>query len=182
MQLYEIPAFEEGNVDQFLALVGRRLGKLKRGGIVNKEAAAVAVLRDWNGGKVKYCTVPPPELLNPENQSLEEIETRLMDGFSEEFDFQAADIRVLQDARDDSTGYIVLSSSVSQDATEAPMDMQSSEPRRSAATSAKAKKTKKTAAAATPRSTRATRSASNAGEQEMNIGPGEDYDFDADFH
>lgn len=179
MQLYEIPMFEQGNVDQFLGLVARRLGKLKRGGVVNKEAAAIAVLRDWNSGKVKYCTVPPPELLNPDAQQLEEIETRLVDGFAEEFDFQSADIRVLQDAHDDSTGYVVMQSSRMEPAAEAPMEMQAA-PQRPA--SAKGKKTKKATAASGSKTTRATRSASSAGEQEMKIAPAEDYDFDTDFH
>lgn len=179
MQLYEIPMFEQGNVDQFLALVARRLGKLKRGGVANKETAAIAVLRDWNSGKVKYCTVPPPELLNPDAQQLEEIETRLVDGFSEEFDYQSADIRVLQDAHDDSTGYVVMQASRMEPAAEAPMEMQAA----SRPTSAKGKKApKKATDASGSRATRATRSASNAGEQEMKIGPSADYDFDTDFH
>lgn len=51
MALYALPHFERGDAETFLSLVSRRLGKVKRGGIPDKAAAARAVLRDWNSGE-----------------------------------------------------------------------------------------------------------------------------------
>lgn len=45
--------------DQFLALLARRLGKLKRKGIPDRVVAARRVLQDWNTGLIKYYTQPP---------------------------------------------------------------------------------------------------------------------------
>lgn len=46
--LYKIPSFE--SVDDFLQKVATVRGKLKKGGIVDVDAAARIVLHDWNGG------------------------------------------------------------------------------------------------------------------------------------
>lgn len=61
MQLYTIPSF--GSVEDFLQEVGRRQGKLRKGGIVDVMAAARAILHDWNEGKIAYY-VPPPTTVN----------------------------------------------------------------------------------------------------------------------
>ena len=47
--LYKIPNFD--SVDDFLQKVASVRGKLKKGGIVDVEAAARIVLHDWNEGK-----------------------------------------------------------------------------------------------------------------------------------
>eukprot|EP00163_Fabomonas_tropica_P016459 TRINITY_DN29518_c0_g1_i1.p1 TRINITY_DN29518_c0_g1~~TRINITY_DN29518_c0_g1_i1.p1 ORF type:complete len:620 (+),score=211.26 TRINITY_DN29518_c0_g1_i1:68-1861(+) len=60
MSLYSIPAFPKG-VDEFLLHVAQRTGRLKKGGIPDLESAARKVLQDWNGGVVKYFTMPPEE-------------------------------------------------------------------------------------------------------------------------
>lgn len=57
MFLYCIPRFENSN--EFLLHVAKRQGKLKKGGIPNIEAAARAVLHDWNQGKIPFYTLPP---------------------------------------------------------------------------------------------------------------------------
>jgi nuclear GTP-binding protein len=58
MQLhYHITDFAD--VDEFLNLVARGIGKLKRGGIPDQAMAARMVLNDWNMGKIKYYTHPP---------------------------------------------------------------------------------------------------------------------------
>ena len=36
-----------------------QMGKLKRGGVPDREKAARTVLTDWNSGKIKYFTHPP---------------------------------------------------------------------------------------------------------------------------
>jgi nuclear GTP-binding protein len=48
VSLYKIPSFE--SVDDFLQIVATVRGKLKKGGIVDIDAAARIVLHDWNEG------------------------------------------------------------------------------------------------------------------------------------
>ncbi|KAG2245777.1 hypothetical protein Bca4012_091282 [Brassica carinata] len=55
--LYKIPSFE--GVDDFLYKVATVRGKLKKGGLVDIEAAARIVLRNWNEGKIPFYTMPP---------------------------------------------------------------------------------------------------------------------------
>nr|GEW63335.1 guanine nucleotide-binding protein-like NSN1 [Tanacetum cinerariifolium] len=55
--LYKIPAF--GSVDDFLSKVATVRGKLKKGGILDNDAAARIILQDWNEGKIQYYTMPP---------------------------------------------------------------------------------------------------------------------------
>lgn len=55
--LYKVPSFD--SVDDFLLKVATARGKLKKGGIVDVEAAARIVLHDWNEGKIPYYTMPP---------------------------------------------------------------------------------------------------------------------------
>jgi len=44
---------------EFLAKLAIQLGKLKKGGVPDRDLAARIVLGDWNTGKIKYCTHPP---------------------------------------------------------------------------------------------------------------------------
>ncbi|KAK7344712.1 hypothetical protein VNO77_14666 [Canavalia gladiata] len=55
--LYKIPSFD--SVDGFLRIVATVRGKLRKGGIVDIDAAARIVLHDWNEGKIPYYTMPP---------------------------------------------------------------------------------------------------------------------------
>ncbi|MCD7462896.1 Guanine nucleotide-binding protein-like nsn1 [Datura stramonium] len=55
--IYKVPTFD--SVDDFLQKVAMVRGKLKRGGIVDVDAAARIVLHDWNEGKIPYYTLPP---------------------------------------------------------------------------------------------------------------------------
>ncbi|TVU45869.1 hypothetical protein EJB05_05375, partial [Eragrostis curvula] len=57
LSLYKLPSFS--SVDDFLQKVATLRGKLKKGGIVDVEAAARIVLHDWNEGKIPYYTLPP---------------------------------------------------------------------------------------------------------------------------
>ncbi|KAK1315085.1 hypothetical protein QJS10_CPA06g00485 [Acorus calamus] len=57
MSLYKLPSFS--TVDEFLQRVATVRGKLKKGGVVDVEAAARIVLHDWNEGKIPYYTFPP---------------------------------------------------------------------------------------------------------------------------
>lgn len=57
MTFYRLTEFE--TVKEFLSLVAKRLGKMRKGGILDLNAAAKKVLQDWNCGKIKYYTLPP---------------------------------------------------------------------------------------------------------------------------
>jgi len=59
MALYALPRFKD--TDSFLGLLARKFGKIRKGGIPDKDATARVVLRDWNAGKVKFYTVPPTD-------------------------------------------------------------------------------------------------------------------------
>lgn len=61
--LYKIPKFN--SVDEFLQNVAIVRGKLKKGGIVDVDAAARIVLHDWNEGKHSLKFV---EIHSPNNQ------------------------------------------------------------------------------------------------------------------
>ncbi|KAL0435495.1 UNVERIFIED_CONTAM: Guanine nucleotide-binding protein-like NSN1, partial [Sesamum radiatum] len=71
--LYKIPSFD--SVDDFLIKVATVRGKLKKGGIVDVDAAARIVLHDWNEGKIPYFTMPPTR--NAEEPSEAKIVTEL---------------------------------------------------------------------------------------------------------
>ena len=49
----------ELTVEKILYLIGDKLKKYKRGGLVDLDKAARLVINDWNAGKLKYYTVPP---------------------------------------------------------------------------------------------------------------------------
>ncbi|XP_009788644.1 guanine nucleotide-binding protein-like NSN1 [Nicotiana tabacum] len=55
--IYKVPTFD--SVDDFLQKVATVRGRLKKGGIVDVDAAARIVLHDWNEGKIPYYTLPP---------------------------------------------------------------------------------------------------------------------------
>jgi len=51
---YDIPDFR--TVNEFLASIARKSGKLIKGGIPDIKNAAKMILRDWNNGKIPYYT------------------------------------------------------------------------------------------------------------------------------
>merc|ERR1712156_400268 len=76
MLQYGIGSFSDAS--EFLANLAISLGKLKKGGVPDRETAARMVLGDWNTGKIKYCTHPPEE----EKQTSSEIVTQFATEFS----------------------------------------------------------------------------------------------------
>ncbi|KAK2510810.1 hypothetical protein Q9966_016810 [Columba livia] len=56
-EIYGVPPCEDPR--QFLSHLARRQGRLRPGGVPDPHAAAVALLRDWNSGKISYYTHPP---------------------------------------------------------------------------------------------------------------------------
>ena len=94
---YNIPTFAPPtNVDLFLGLVAKSHGRVLKGGIPDKKAAARAVLRDWNSGKIPYYTVPPSpsEPVSSDNASSAVI----VQAFGPEFDLSKYDQDVLNTA------------------------------------------------------------------------------------
>ncbi|WJX17361.1 Guanine nucleotide-binding protein-like nsn1 [Trifolium repens] len=77
VSLYKIPSFD--SVDDFLQIVATVRGKLKKGGIVDIDAAARIVLHDWNEGKIPYYTMPPVR------DQAEPSEAKIVSEFSKEF-------------------------------------------------------------------------------------------------
>ncbi|XP_066979285.1 guanine nucleotide-binding protein-like 3 homolog isoform X2 [Macrobrachium rosenbergii] len=70
------------STDDFLALLAKRFGKLKKQGIPDKEGAARRLLHDWNSGVIKYYTQPP-------ETSSEQVGASLTQELSAEFDIDS---------------------------------------------------------------------------------------------
>jgi nuclear GTP-binding protein len=95
LMTYNIPTFPAGDVMMFLAMVARSHGRVLKGGIPDKFAAARVVLRDWNQGRIPYYT-PPPLTSGPEK----EADAVVVSDFGKEFDlsnFDAAAMKSLKD-------------------------------------------------------------------------------------
>ncbi|XP_034068142.1 guanine nucleotide-binding protein-like 3-like protein [Gymnodraco acuticeps] len=54
---YGVPNFRTAL--EFLAMLARRQGKLRKGGLPDTDKAAKSVLMDWTGGRISYFTHPP---------------------------------------------------------------------------------------------------------------------------
>jgi nuclear GTP-binding protein len=57
-ETYGIPSSWE-TVEQFLYQIGFKMGKFKKGGLVDQDKTARLILKDWNEGKIKYYAIPP---------------------------------------------------------------------------------------------------------------------------
>jgi len=75
---YNVPHFTD--VNEFLALLAKRLGRLKKGGIPDINKAGKTVLTDWNQGKITYYT-HPPEVDSMATHVSSEIVTQMSEGF-----------------------------------------------------------------------------------------------------
>lgn len=60
-RLYALPETQAENSSALLAVIAKRLGKLKRGGVPDLEATARHILNDWNNGKIAYYTPVPTD-------------------------------------------------------------------------------------------------------------------------
>ena len=81
MTLYKTARF--GTDQEFLQLVARARGKMKKGGVLDLEMAARTVLQDWVQGKIPYCTNPPAVA-----ESIHD-ETSIVTTWGKEFDLSA---------------------------------------------------------------------------------------------
>uniref|UniRef100_A0A3Q2YU22 G protein nucleolar 3 like n=2 Tax=Hippocampus comes TaxID=109280 RepID=A0A3Q2YU22_HIPCM len=69
LQHYGVPDFHTAL--EFLALLARRQGKLRKGGLPDTDKAAKSVLMDWTGGRISYFTHPPETHTLPMHVSAE---------------------------------------------------------------------------------------------------------------
>ncbi|KAJ8358673.1 hypothetical protein SKAU_G00151980 [Synaphobranchus kaupii] len=69
MQHYGVPDFHTPL--EFLALLARQQGKLRKGGLPDHDKAAKSVLQDWTGGRISYFTHPPETHTLPTHVSAE---------------------------------------------------------------------------------------------------------------
>ncbi|KAM6981283.1 guanine nucleotide-binding protein-like 3-like protein [Aplochiton taeniatus] len=69
MEHYGVPDFHTAL--EFLALLARRQGKLRKGGLPDNDKAAKSVLMDWTGGRISYFTHPPETHTLPTHVSAE---------------------------------------------------------------------------------------------------------------
>ncbi|XP_061584015.1 guanine nucleotide-binding protein-like 3-like protein isoform X2 [Cololabis saira] len=65
---------------EFLALLAKRQGKLRKGGLPDTDKAAKSVLMDWTGGRISYFTHPPETHTLPTHVSAE-IVTQMSKAF-----------------------------------------------------------------------------------------------------
>ncbi|XP_026490103.2 guanine nucleotide-binding protein-like 3 homolog [Vanessa tameamea] len=80
--LYCIPEFN--TPQEFFASVASRMGRFKKGGVPDQEAAARILLNDWNTGKVRYYTEPPE---TPESEI--HVDAKIVSTLSQDFDVNA---------------------------------------------------------------------------------------------
>ncbi|XP_013136247.1 PREDICTED: guanine nucleotide-binding protein-like 3 homolog [Papilio polytes] len=98
IDLYCVPPFN--TPQEFFASLASRMGRYKKGGVPDQEAAARILLNDWNTGKVRYFTEPPEEETNIH------VDAKIVSTIDKEFDinsFEAMEteaIDALQDAKD----------------------------------------------------------------------------------
>ncbi|CAL8339717.1 unnamed protein product [Lota lota] len=69
MEFYGVPDFHTPL--EFLSLLARRQGKLRKGGLPDCDKAAKSVLIDWTGGRISYFTHPPETHTLPTHVSAE---------------------------------------------------------------------------------------------------------------
>jgi len=82
MLQYNIGHFKD--CSEFLAMLANQMGKLKRGGIPDREKAARIILGDWNTGKIKYFTHPP-------ETTESNLQAEIVHQFAEEFSLDKLD-------------------------------------------------------------------------------------------
>lgn len=72
MEKYRIPDYR--GTHDFLCELAKRKGKLKKGGVPDVNAAAKAILCDWNSGKIVFYTHPPEQHSLPAHLSAEIVQ------------------------------------------------------------------------------------------------------------
>ncbi|XP_063792113.1 guanine nucleotide-binding protein-like 3-like protein [Pseudophryne corroboree] len=85
MQHYKVTDFRD--TLEFLAMLAKRQGKLKKGGTPDHEKAAKSILTDWVSGKISYFTHPPETHTLPTHISAE-----IVAEMGKAFDFEALEL------------------------------------------------------------------------------------------
>ncbi|KAM4696765.1 guanine nucleotide-binding protein-like 3-like protein [Rhinophrynus dorsalis] len=85
IQHYKVTDFRD--TLEFLAMLAKRQGKLKKGGTPDHEKAAKSVLTDWVSGKISYFTHPPETHTLPTHISAE-----IVSEMGKAFDFEALEM------------------------------------------------------------------------------------------
>ncbi|NP_001088820.1 guanine nucleotide binding protein-like 3 (nucleolar)-like S homeolog [Xenopus laevis] len=85
IQHYKVSNFRD--TLEFLAMLAKRQGKLKKGGTPDHEKAAKSVLTDWVSGKISYFTHPPETHTMPTHISAE-----IVTEMGKAFDFEALEM------------------------------------------------------------------------------------------
>lgn len=57
--VYELNDKTWDTTEKFLYLIGDKMGKYKKGGVIDFDKVARLIVKDWNDGKLKYYTNPP---------------------------------------------------------------------------------------------------------------------------
>ncbi|ESO11270.1 hypothetical protein HELRODRAFT_194872 [Helobdella robusta] len=94
MLLYTLPDFKD--INEFLQLVAKRYGLLKKGGLLDTTKAAKIIIKDWNGGKIRYYT-EPPEQYNPSNHISLEIVSEMSREFNIDDLLKSHEDSIMQD-------------------------------------------------------------------------------------
>jgi nuclear GTP-binding protein len=87
MMHFNIPQFAD--IDQFLALIANKIGRLKKGGRPDRNAAAKHVLNAWTSGKLRYYTQPPENRPKIDDDIV--CSSELLSSFSKEFNLDQVD-------------------------------------------------------------------------------------------
>ncbi|KAM9325451.1 guanine nucleotide-binding protein-like 3-like protein [Gastrophryne carolinensis] len=85
IQHYKVSDFRD--TLEFLAMLAKRQGKLKKGGMPDHEKAAKSVLTDWVSGRISYFTHPPETHSLPTHISAE-----IVTEMGKAFDFEALEM------------------------------------------------------------------------------------------
>ncbi|XP_069798857.1 guanine nucleotide-binding protein-like 3-like protein [Dendropsophus ebraccatus] len=85
IQHYKVTDFKD--TLEFLAMLAKRQGKLKKGGMPDHEKAAKSVLTDWVSGRITYFTHPPETHTLPMHISAE-----IVTEMGKAFDFEALEM------------------------------------------------------------------------------------------
>ena len=64
--------------ERLLYLIGEKMKKYKKGGLIDLDKAARLVINDWNEGKLKYFTLPPNDDMSL-NVQYKESDNMMMD-------------------------------------------------------------------------------------------------------
>eukprot|EP00762_Andalucia_godoyi_P003815 ANDGO_08568.mRNA.1 Guanine nucleotide-binding protein-like 3 homolog len=116
MELYSIPMFV--NTNEFLALIARKRGYLRKAGVPDYVRAGRTILDDWNSGKIPFFTIPPDNAglgLGGVSTSLSATEdSQIVAQYAKEFDIGAllgtldAAVHTLKSVSDVGAQYVAM--------------------------------------------------------------------------